>query len=236
MTYCKGKAPPPLLQQPWAIGPRKRQYSPSLARPSLPLHPTAALRCHSLSRRSLPLFDVPSGANCRIPAVPFPVLMGGCVSCSGLPCACSRHHCAAPPPPPQKQALESAHLHSPRPRVQTRRRLGCGGGGAHSIKGNGFQKLVAHTARHAHPLSRPCPVQASPAPRPLGLTWASRAFTCGGGGGAIEPPAPPQKKRGGGFGKRAQLTDTIIANEKKLRSCLWQGLCISDSDGDSDSD
>ena len=37
---------------------------------------------------------------------------------------------------------------------------------------------------------------------------------------------PP--KIGGGFGKRAQLTDTIITIEKKLRSHFWQGLCTSD--------
>ena len=30
-----------------------------------------------------------------------------------------------------------------------------------------------------------------------------------GGGGSMEPP-----KTGGGFGKRAQLTDTILTNEK----------------------
>ena len=33
---------------------------------------------------------------------------------------------------------------------------------------------------------------------------------------------------GWGFGKRAQLTDTIITIEKKLRSHFWQGLCYSD--------
>ena len=44
-----------------------------------------------------------------------------------------------------------------------------------------------------------------------------------GGGGSIEPP-----KTGVEVGERAQLTDTIITNEKKLRSRFWQGFCTSD--------
>ena len=42
------------------------------------------------------------------------------------------------------------------------------------------------------------------------------------GGGGVRAP-----KKLGGFGKIAQLTDTIITNEKKLRS-FWQWLCTSD--------
>ena len=53
--------------------------------------------------------------------------------------------------------------------------------------------------------------------------WGA-GFSLRGGGGSIEPP----KTGGGGFGKRAQLTDTIITVEKKLRSHFWQGLCTSD--------
>ena len=54
---------------------------------------------------------------------------------------------------------------------------------------------------------------------------ASRVFTWGGGGGvSIEPPKTGE---GGGVGKRAQLTDTIVINEKKLRVHFWQGLCTS---------
>ena len=51
-----------------------------------------------------------------------------------------------------------------------------------------------------------------------------QVFTSGGGGGSIEPP----KTGAGGYGKRAQLTDTIITIAKKLRSRFWQGLCTSD--------
>ena len=45
------------------------------------------------------------------------------------------------------------------------------------------------------------------------------------GGGSIEPA---KTGGGGGLGKKAQLTDTIVTIEKKLRSHCWQGLCTSD--------
>ena len=51
--------------------------------------------------------------------------------------------------------------------------------------------------------------------------WAGRAFICPGGG-------VDRAFKNCGGGGRAQLTDTIIINEKKLRCRFWQGLCTSD--------
>ena len=58
--------------------------------------------------------------------------------------------------------------------------------------------------------------------KPLGNNpnQPSHAFACGGGGGGGY--RAPQNW-GGGVGKRAQLTDTIITNEKKLRIHFWLG-------------
>ena len=58
-------------------------------------------------------------------------------------------------------------------------------------------------------------------------TWGT-GFSLPGGGGGGGVMELPKTLGGGGLRKRAQLTDTIITIEKKLRSPFWQGICTSD--------